>query len=213
MKPLTPDPSTRPPATVASTRPALPTRGAGSKKSGRVFLGQWIRALLARSKNISGAEWFFVVGVLLLATWLRLWGVDFGQPDPQYAPTATALNLLPLETPIHPDEVFYISIPLQMAVTKYPNPKFWENSTLMIYLNFATFLITDSGRGVDRALWDEHGLREIAPFNAYVVGRVYSTLGGLLAVAGAYAAARRLGGRFAAAGAGLLTAVSCTLVQ
>jgi hypothetical protein len=162
---------------------------------------------------VRGAELFFIVALLLLATGLRFAGITFGQPDPRYMPSDAPAQRLPLETPIHPDEYFYVSIPFEMAVTKYPNPKYYESPSFIIDVDFIIYLLTGSGNTINRADWEGRNQRQFAPFPAYVIGRVVSALGGIITVAAAYAAARRMGGRFAAAGAGLLTAVSFTLVQ
>lgn len=163
--------------------------------------------------RVTGAELAFVVGLLLLAALLRFTGVTHGQPDPQYASSDFAAGLLPLETPIHPDEYFFVSIPLQMAVSRYPNPKFYESPSFTINVNFLMYLLTRTGDDVDPAALSTIGQRQVATFPAYVLGRVHIALAGVLVVAAVYATARRLGGRFAAAASGLLTAASMTLVQ
>jgi hypothetical protein len=171
-------------------------------------LGGW-----RRSRRLTGAEWTFIVLLLLLAAGLRLWGLTYGQPNPAYAQSSVPFDRLPLESPVHPDEYFFVSIPLQMAVSRYPNPKFYESPSFTVNVNFITYLLTGTGRNIDPAQLSSIAQREVAPFHAYVVGRVHIALSGILLVAAAYATARRLGGRYAAAAAGLLTAVSFTLVQ
>lgn len=171
------------------------------------------RALFGRVVAFAPGEMLFVVALLLLAAALRFTGITFGQPDPAYTPSDAAAGLLPLETPMHPDEYFFVGIPMQMAVSRYPNPKFYESPSFTINVNFITFLLTGSGSQIDPATLPMVGQRRIAPFPAYVVGRVHIALAGILTVAAVYATARWLGGRYAAAAAGLLAAVSVTLVQ
>ena len=171
------------------------------------------RRLMGRTARITRAEWAFIVGLLLLAAALRLTGLSFGQPDPRYSSSDNAAGLLPLETPIHPDEYFYVGIPMQMAVTRYPNPKFYEIPSYTINVNFITFLLTGTASYVEPASVASISQRQIATFPAYVLGRIHIALAGIAVVAVAYATARRLGGRYAAAATGVLTAVSTTLVQ
>ncbi len=171
------------------------------------------RRFLRGGARISRAEWAFIVGLLLLAAGLRFWGLTYGQPDPRYSSSDLAANRLPLETPVHPDEYFFVGIPLQMAVSRYPNPKFYESPSYTVNVNFLLYLLSGTWSGIDPATLTTVGQRQIAPFPAYVLGRFHIALAGLVVVAAAYATARRLGGRYAAAAAGLLTAVSFTLVQ
>ncbi len=159
------------------------------------------------------AEWLFVTALLLFAAGLRFFGLSFGQPDPQYARSSVPHQLLPMEAPIHPDEFLFITLPLQMLVENRLNPKFYHNPSLLIYANYATFALTGAGQGIDAALRKNLNGRQYAPFHLYVIGRTYSALGGLLAVAATYALARQMGGRFAALTAGLLVTVSLPLVQ
>lgn len=169
--------------------------------------------LFRRNRTISGAEWAFIVALLLLAAGLRFTGITAGQPDPRYSASDTAAGLLPLETPIHPDEYFFVSIPLQMAVSRYPNPKFFESPSFTINVNFLLYLLTGTGSDIDPAALTTVGQRQFAPFVAYFLGRAHIALAGVVVVVATYATARRLGGRLAAAAAGLLAAVSFTLVQ
>lgn len=158
-------------------------------------------------------ELFAVIALLLFAAALRIIGIGYGAPDMSDFPSDAARDLLPLETPIHPDEFLYVSIPLQMRVSGRFSPDFFENPTFLINLNVLTHLV--SGYGSD-LIWNDIrgiGLRELAPFPLYVIGRWYSVLGGLLAVAATYAAARTVAGRYAALVAGLLVSVSLPMVQ
>lgn len=167
------------------------------------------------TSKIVRPEWAFICALLLLAACLRIIGVDHGQPDPQYDPSYAPYGLVNPNIPIHPDEFLFVTRPLEMLLTGKLNPKFFHNPSLLINLNFVTYVLTNSGAGLSLADRDPRVVsgRSFAPFPLYVIGRVYSALGGLLAVAGAYALARRMAGRWAAAGAGLLTAVSLPLVQ
>jgi hypothetical protein len=155
----------------------------------------------------------FVTLLLLFAATLRIVGINYGQPQIQYHPTDVARGTLPLEAPIHPDEYFYVAIPMQMLVNQDSLPHFYENPSFLINLDALTYRLTDAVQGRTPESFANVGQREYAPFHLYVIGRVYSALGGMLAVAATYAAARLLGGRFAALCAGLLVAVSFPMVQ
>jgi hypothetical protein len=161
------------------------------------------------------SERLFVVCLLLLAAGLRLFGVAHGQPQADLYPTYTAARALSPNAAIHPDEFLYVAYPLRMGVSGQLNSKFFENPSFLINLNFFTFWLTGAFDGRSVEGWREAGLgdREIASLDLYVIARVCSALGGVIAVAAAYAAARRLNGRYAAACAGLLVAVSFPLVQ
>lgn len=159
------------------------------------------------------SEIVFTTLLLLLAAALRLTGIAYGAPEMALHPSDAARNFLPLETPIHPDEYFYVAIPLDMLSKRTLNPDFFENPSFLIYADFVTYALTGAGQGLTPESFRGENQRQFAPFPLYVIGRVYSALGGLLAVAGTYGAARLLGGRFAALCAGLLAAVSLPLVQ
>jgi hypothetical protein len=160
-------------------------------------------------------ESLFVLCLLLLAAGLRLFGVAHGQPPADLFPTWTAARGISPSAAIHPDEFLYVSYPLRMGVSGQLNSKFFENPSFLINLNFFTFWLTGAFDGRDLDAWAAAGMgdREIASFDLYVIARVYSALGGVVAAAAAYAAARRLNGRAAAACAGLLVAVAFPLVQ
>ena len=149
--------------------------------------------------------------LLLVAFGLRIAGIDYGQPvAPERDGGAPFLNA---QVPIHPDEYFYVSIPLQMHLQGRLNPQFYENPSLLIYANYLTYALGDNVSAIAQLDWQSRSLRELAPFPLYVIGRVYSVLGGLLAVAGTVAAARLLAGRWAALTAGLVAAFSLPLIQ
>ncbi|MCK6581356.1 MAG: hypothetical protein L6Q98_24965 [Anaerolineae bacterium] len=158
-------------------------------------------------------ERLFLTLLLLCAAGLRLSGIAHGQPAAEFAPTAAARQMIHENAAVHPDEFLYVSLPLRMLVSGQLNSKFFENPSLLINLNFVTDWLTgaDAGRSLDA--WAGAGDRQIASFDLYVVGRGYSALGGLIAVAAVYATTRRLAGRRAAAAAGLLTAAALPLVQ
>lgn len=157
------------------------------------------------------ADWFFAALLLLVAATLRFTGIDFGQPNPAYNRSLHP-RLHPF-TPLHPDEFYYVSIPCAMLAKGRRSPDFYENPSFLIYLNYATFGLTGACRDVDTSVREGLSGRSYAPFPLYVIGRVYSALGGLLAVAASYALARHLAGRYAAGTAGLLAAFSMPLVQ
>ncbi len=161
------------------------------------------------------SDWFFITALLIFAAGLRLVGINFGQPLPQYAPSTAPYQLLPAEVPIHPDEYQFIAIPLQMLADNHFRTGYLVNPTLLTNLNLIAFWATGAADSLpldERTSMDFIG-RQYAPFHLYIIGRVYSALAGVLTVAGVYATARLLAGRRAALAAGLLTAVSYTLVQ
>jgi len=163
--------------------------------------------------RMRAVDWLAVVVLLLFAAALRFIAVDFGQPEPLYANSTLPVSMLHDQTPLHPDEFLFITRPFRMLLTGHPNPQFFENPLFLINTNFVTFWLTDSGRGLTHEERLTGNFRNYAPFPLYVIGRVYSALGGILAVAGAYATARLMAGRYAALVAGLLATVALTLVQ
>ena len=165
------------------------------------------------SRRLRPLDWCFIVALLLLAVALRFGGLAWGQPDASLTPGLAALQLLPENAPLHPDEHVFIQRPLRMALTGRLNPEFFINPSFLINLNFFTYILTGSTQGLSVEDWAGTTERQQAPFTLYLIGRTYSALGGVLAVAGVYAAARLVGGRSAAAAAGLLAAVGFLLVQ
>ncbi len=83
------------------------------------------------------------------------------------------------------------------------NPDFFENPAFLIYTDFVTDVLTGAGQGLTPTTFKGENQRQFAPFPLYVIARVYSALGGLLAVAAMFAAARRIKGRFAGTHRGL----------
>ena len=75
------------------------------------------------------------------------------------------------------------------------------------------FQLTGALDGRSLAERDGRTLRAYADFSLYVFSRMYSVFGGMLQVACSYAVLRMIAGRYAALCAGLLVAVSFTLVQ
>lgn len=160
----------------------------------------------------TGAELGFVVALLLLAAALRIPGLTYGQPDMAYYPSYADRQMVHEQLPIQPDEYEFVSIGLEMVVqrsVKLP----YVNRTLQVLINALTYWLTGSAEGITPALRDGVSSRAYAPFALYVIGRTYAVLESVFVVAGIYAIARRLGGRFAALGAGLVAAVSMTAVQ
>jgi hypothetical protein len=160
---------------------------------------------------VKRADWLFVVLLLLLAHGLRITGISFAQPTGR----DSLYPMLHSNTPLHPDEYFYVAIPLEMLLQERVNPRFFENPSFLIYAQYATFALTGAHQqpGLSADYTDGLTIRSLAPFHLYVIGRVYSALGGLLAVACGYALARLLAGRSAGILTGLLLAVSFPLVQ
>lgn len=158
-------------------------------------------------------DWAAVILLLLGAAGLRTTGLNFGQPNPAY--NRSLDPMLHISAPIHPDEYFYVSIPYEMLVRGWDYPHFYENPSFLINLNRLTFRATGAHEGIIANRWDTERLsnRSFAPFPFYIIGRVYSMLGSMLAVTCVYATARLMVGHYAAFLAGLLAAVSYPLVQ
>jgi hypothetical protein len=163
--------------------------------------------------RISRSEWFFITALLLFAAGLRFVGITFGQPTPEYARSTYPKQMFHEQTPLHPDEYFNVTIPIEMLVKNDLNPHFFEYPSFLINLNFVTFWLTGAENGISRDNWQGQSSRTFAPFHLYVMVRAFAGLGGILTVAATYAIARRMAGRFAAAAAGMLVAVSFTMVQ
>jgi hypothetical protein len=154
-----------------------------------------------------------VVGVLLLAAALRFTGIAFGQPNPIYAPEDAALNSINEATPLHPDEFLFVQRPLRMLLTGELNPKFFHNPSFLIHTNLVVYWLTGEQSNMTWEGREEIGARRAAPFRLYVNGRLFSALGGMLAVAATYAAGRQMGGHFSGLTASALVAVSLPMVQ
>lgn len=172
---------------------------------------------MARVKRVDG----WMVAILLLAAALRIVGLTFGQPH-----DAQDFSLYPMihdQTPLHPDEYFYVAIPFEMLAQERLNPRFFENPSFLLNLNYVTFWLTCDGtqaacpyQTVDLS---QGYLRNYAPFPLYIIGRLYSALGGMITVAAIYALGRLwaahsgLNALFVGRLAAALAAVSLPLVQ
>jgi hypothetical protein len=149
-----------------------------------------------------------LLAILLLAFALRLAGNSFGAMDSEYNQSLDPL--LPDQAALHPDEYFYVSIPMRMLTEGRLNPKFFENPSFLINLNFLTFWLNGEAIPDDTSTLSE---RSYASFPLYFIGRMYSALGGLLAVAGAIGLSNRLSGKWAGLAAGLMATFAFPLVQ
>ena len=158
-------------------------------------------------------DWLAVTILLLFTAGLRIIGMSYGQLNPDFFPSTAPLHMLHEQVPIQPDEYTGVAIPMDMALRNRLNPIFYEYPSFIINTNFVLYHLT--GALDSLSLTDRQGkdLRVYADFPLYVLSRMYSVFGGLLMVACAYAISRLVAGRYAALSAGLLTAVSFTLVQ
>ncbi len=158
-------------------------------------------------------DWLAVALLLLFAASLRIIGIDFGQLQDEYFPSYAPHGMAHDQLLIQPDEFLNVAIPVNMALRNQRNPEFFNYPTFIINVNLALNWLTGALDGQTLAEREGKPLRAYAGFPLYVSARMLSVLGGMLQVACAYAIARMAGGRFAALGAGLLVAVSFTLVQ
>ncbi len=158
-------------------------------------------------------DWLAVTALLLFAAGLRIIGLGFGQPNPDYFPSYAPYGMIHEHLPLHPDEFYSVALPLEMALRNRLNPGFFNYPGMIIYANFAMYRLTGALRDVSLADRAGAELKSYAPFSLYFLSRAYSVFGAMLSVACAYAIARLLSGQFAAICAGLLVAVSFTLVQ
>lgn len=148
---------------------------------------------------------------LLLMGWaLRVHQVAWGMPS--YAGFDAHAPLASSQFVVHPDEYFYVAIPLEMHRAKTLNPRFFENPSLFIYINYALSGLAGLSNRLPEG---ELAQRQIAPFSAYVVGRALSALMSVVAVACVFGAVRGLfrAHLWGAIGAGALMSVSYTAVQ
>jgi hypothetical protein len=158
-------------------------------------------------------DWVVVTIVLLFTAGLRIIGISYGQLNSDYFPSTAPYRMLHEQVPIQPDEYTGVAIPVNMALYNRLNPNFYEYPTFIVNTNFVLYHLTGALDGL--SLDDRRGknLRVYAEFPLYVFSRMFSVYGGLLMVACAYAISRLVAGRYVALCAGLLTAVSFTLVQ
>lgn len=156
-------------------------------------------------------DWLAVVALLLLAFGFRVMGQNFN--------ILTALradgHMVNGQGGFHPDEFLFVAHPLQMALSGDLTPEFYENPSFLINANFVIFGLTNTGAGLshDERQALQVNFRDYAPYSAFMMTRVWSALGGLLAVAAIYGAIRHISGLRGALIAGLLVAVSFPLVQ
>jgi len=158
-------------------------------------------------------DWLAVTILLLFAAGLRIIGIGFGQPNPEFFPSYAPYGMVHEHLPLHPDEFYTVALPFEMALRKRLNPEFFNYPAFLINANLVLYHLTGALAGAQLADRDGALLNSYAPFSLYVLSRAYSVFGAMLAVSCAYAMARLLSGRFAAICAGLLVAVSYTLVQ
>lgn len=158
-------------------------------------------------------DWLAVTILLLFAAALRIIGIGFGQPNPEFFPSYAPYGMVHEHLPLHPDEFYTVALPFEMALRRRLNPEFFNYPAFLINANLVAYHLTGALEG--RLLADRDGalLSSYAPFSLYALSRAYSVFGALLAVTCAYAITRLLRGQFAAICAGLLVAVSYTLVQ
>ena len=158
-------------------------------------------------------DWLAVTILLLFAAALRIVGIGFGQPNPEFFPSYAPYGMVHERLPLHPDEFYTVALPFEMGLRKRLNPEFFNYPAFLINANLALYHLTGALEGAQLADREGALLNSYAPFSLYALSRAYSVFGSLLAVACAYAIARLLSGPFAAICAGLLVAVSYTLVQ
>ena len=160
-----------------------------------------------------GWQVVWVTIILLLAAIFRILYLDYGQPEPSAYPSLEPHQLLHDQIPLHPDEFLFVTHPLRMLVTRQFNPKFFENPSFLINLNLVTFWVTGTDEGIDHEIRRDQSGRFYAPFHLYIIGRVYSVLGGMLAVASTMALARLFTDKRTMLIAGVLAVVCLPLVQ
>jgi hypothetical protein len=158
-------------------------------------------------------ELIVVCSILLLAVALRIFGVAWGQPKPEYFPSYAPFAMVHDQQLAQPDEFLFVALPFKMALTDTLNPKFFENPSFLLNTNYLLTKLTGADVGYFAVDRENKNDRNYAPFSSYVVGRVLSALGGMLTVAGVYAITRTLVGWKGAVLAVLLATVSLPLVQ
>jgi 4-amino-4-deoxy-L-arabinose transferase-like glycosyltransferase len=159
-------------------------------------------------------DWAFVTCLLLLAWGLRFIGATWGNPvDLPDLPSFTPYAMLHEQTPMHPDEFFFVALPYKMTLKGELLPNFYENPSLFLLLNYATTRLTGLHPNASMDNLRTGNDRHIAPFSAYVVGRAYSALASLLTVAVVYALVRRMAEGWGALVAGGLMAFCLPFVQ
>ena len=147
------------------------------------------------------------LGALALMVPLVLYaaGLAHGRPRPEYSPSTVQHGWLNSQTVYHPDSFAYVGIPYRMLLNKTWNPHYYHNPSLTLNSNLLLFWLSGAA---DMPHDLDHGDREIAPFQLYVMGRWMSALYTLLTVVMSYAAGRVVFGRRAGLIAAALVAVS-----
>ncbi|MCY3779240.1 MAG: hypothetical protein OXG78_02935 [Chloroflexi bacterium] len=158
-------------------------------------------------------DWLAITVLLLFAAALRILGISHGQLDPAYFPSYAPFGMVHEQIPIHPDEFFSVGVPVNMALRNRLNPEVFYYPSFIINTNYVLLQLTRALEGQSLADREGKTLRAFADFPLYVFSRMYSVFGGMLQVACAYAVAKLMANRYAALCAGLLVAVSYTLVQ
>ena len=158
-------------------------------------------------------DWIAVTILLLFAAGLRIIGISYGRLDPDYFPSYAPHGMVHEQLPIQPDEFLSVAIPVNMALRNQLNPEFFNYPSFIINTNYVVFQLTGAINELSLTDRDGYSFRAFAGFPLYVIARMYSVFGGMLMLACAYAVSRLVAGRFTALFAGLLVAVSFTLVQ
>lgn len=156
---------------------------------------------------------FEIVLVLLFAASLRLLGLSFGHPPETISPGDAAMDTLPDNAVVHPDEYFFVQRPLWMLFNDTLNPRFFENPSFLINLNLVTFALTGERSTLSWDVRADLNPRRQAPFRLYFIARTWSALAGVLAVAATYGGARVLCAHRGALVAALVVAVSLPMMQ
>jgi hypothetical protein len=159
-------------------------------------------------------DYVAVIVVLLFAMALRILGTaTFGDLDDAHLPSTAPYGMLHIQAPMQPDEYLVVAIPVEMVLKNHRNPGFYEYPSGITYLNYVLIQLTGAMQALDKTIREGANLRTLAPFEFYFFSRMYSVLGGVVAVACAYSIMRHVSGKFAAFIAALLLATSYLQVQ
>lgn len=158
-------------------------------------------------------DWLAVTVLLLFAASLRILGISYGRLDPEYFPSYVPFGMVHEQLPVQPDEFFNVAIPVNMIMRNRRNPEFFNYPSFIINSNYILYQLTNAIDGWTLEQRNDRSLRAFADYPLYVFSRMYSVVGAMLQVACAYAIAKLVAGRYAGLCAGLLVAVSVTLVQ
>ncbi len=154
----------------------------------------------------------WIVVILFMAAALRLIGIAWGLPDPQYSSSTTALGRTNAQVIVHPDAFHFAARSYVMVARRDLNPHFFENPSFYIDLNVLLHLL--SGDTAQYPPLDPKiDLRQAAPFTVYPMARLLSALAGMLGVAFIYGTARLIADKPTARMAALLLAVAFADVQ